>query len=826
MSSEPIKVKTTESRTRTRLGTRRRESRGAGSPRRTILDAMVLEARTLMATLPASVFSGTSLITRSGTGTSSTPSIAIDQNNPQRLVAAWTLNDPTFAPGPTEVVRVSFSSDGGTTWTNPTSPGGFIIDPSTGTSPVIFLQAFNASVGFDRNDNAYVLYEQSNVTAATAAPANGALLLSKYDFSGSSAVQTFANSVVNEWNGGDGALFPTMTVDSTLSSFTDVGLDGVTRDQSNPNSGNIYVAWESNDIIPSRQSNNAANFNANRIKLVSSSDGGLSFSSPQTMNTSNNNFAGGRETTPSIAVSQGRAAGTNGPSDPGVSPGSVTVAWDDYVTGSTASPPFDVIHTNTITSGSFTTTVTNQGGPIVDALKGANGPDGPITTDFPVNVNITDPRFISLGSLAVSVSIIHPADAELRLDLVPPPGSLLPTITLVQNQTNAAGTANTGIGISGANIGISSTGNPIGTVFDDQATRNIFDSTITGTNANAAPYIGHFQAENASLNGSYGGAIAGALNSLKSVNGTWTLRVTDFRNGNIGFVNNWKLILTSGASTNTDSIVAESFVRGQQGGGQTGSAATPLGISPMPVLASDNTLGAHSSHSGRIYLAYVDRSIATLNPTFNSDIFLVHSDDGGQTWTNSFTPVNDDNATKDGFSGAGYLTTDLGNQITGRAQFSPSITVDQANGTLVMSWYDTRDDAANARAATYLTTSIDGGQTFSPDVYANDPQTATDAITNRVVNLTPLLDNYRVEPTLGFGYHLGLAAYGGHAYPIWSSNVNGGNFTGTPLKLGIVTNTATYAAGPRVISVSSGPIGGPNDTVNTSTTADGTPIEL
>ena len=834
MSSEPIKVKTTESRTRTPLGRRRRESRGSTVPRRAILDAMVLEARTLMTTIPASQFSGTVLIpgTQTGTGNTSSPSIAIDPNNPQKLVSAWTLNDPTFAPGQTEVARVSFSSDGGATWTNPQSPGGFLIDPSSGTSPVPFQQAFNTSVGFDRNDNAYVLYEQSNASAATAAPANGALLVSKYNFSSSTAVSSLSNSVVYEWNGSDGALFPTMAVDNTVSTFTDVGADGVTRVQSNPNSGNVYVAWETNDTIPARQANNAANFNQNRIKLATSSDGAQSFSSPLTMNTSNNNFAGGRETTPSITISQGRAAGTNGPTDPGVKPGTVSVAWDDYVTGATAAPPYDVIRTNTVTSGTFSTTVTNQGGPIQDAIKGANNaPDSPVSTDFPVTVNISDPRFISLSHLQVSVSLTHPAVSELSIQLVPPTGSGLSPITLVQNQTDAAGVTNTGVGVSGANLGVSSTFAPIGTVFDDQATRNIFDPSTAApvTNANAAPYVGHFQAENGSLDATYGGAIAGAANAPNSVNGTWTLRITDFRNSNLTTppfpaVVNWKLILTSGAIANSDAPVTLSFVRGQQGGGQTASAASPLGIAPMPVLASDNTLGAYSPHSGRIYLAYVDRSVATLNPTYNTDIFLAFSDDGGLTWTTSTTPVNDDNAVKDGYTGAGYLTTQLGNQITGRAQFQPSITVDQATGTLVMSWLDTRDDAANARVATYTTTSIDGGQTFSPDVYANDPQTATDAITNKIVNLAPILDNAKIEPTLGFGYHQGLAAYGGHLYPIWSSNDNGGNFSGPPNHLGIVVNTGTYAAGPRVISVSSGPIGGPNDTVNTSVAADGTPI--
>ena len=62
-------------------------------------------------------------------------------------------------------------------------------------------------------------------------------------------------------------------------------------------------------------------------------------------------------------------------------------------------------------------------------------------------------------------------------------------------------------------------------------------------------------------------------------------------------------------------------------------------------------------------------------------------------------------------------------------------------GTVVISWRDGRDDAARARVATYLTTSIDGGQTFSAQTYANPSYTALDAITGQTVVLGPKPDN-------------------------------------------------------------------------------------
>ena len=80
--------------------------------------------------------------------------------------------------------------------------------------------------------------------------------------------------------------------------------------------------------------------------------------------------------------------------------------------------------------------------------------------------------------------------------------------------------------------------------------------------------------------------------------------------------------------------------------------------------------------------------------------------------------VNNDAGATDGSSAAAEnpLSEDI---FTGRVQFQPEIAVDPVTGTVVLSWRDGRDDAARARVATYLTTSIDGGQTFSAQTYAN-----------------------------------------------------------------------------------------------------------
>ena len=832
MSSEPTKVKTRGSRTRTQGGARRLSARGE-TLRRLAMES--LEARALMAVLPAPTFTGPVDVSNSR-GNESTPSIAVDPTNPQKLAAVWTRNDPQLAPGPTEIVEFSVSTDGGKSWSNPNQPGNFIGDPTTSNPVVIFPQASDASVAFDRNENVYVLYSQHKADNTS-----GALLLSKFDFSANTATSTRANSVVYEWIG-DQAISPTLAVDQSLPTFSDTDASGATRSQSDPNSGNVYVAWESNDVAPAF---NPSNFNPNRIILVASSDGGQTFSGSQVLN-NNNDFKPGSDATPRIAISQGtprRDRGTYGPNDPGtpgVSPGQVTVVFDDFNTGSMATPPTDLILSNRITDTNSVQVFSAAAGPISDALKGANSaPDVPQETDFPINVNISDPRFTSLSDLAVNVAIVHPAVGELRLVLVPPAGSGLSPITLVNNQVDPANNTNAGIGISGANLGIAPSGAPIGTTFDDHADRNIVDIAPGGGRGAGAPYVGQFRPEGGSLDATYGGA------NKAAINGTWTLKVIDNRNGNVGFLLNASLAFTSGLRPGTDTAVANTIVLARESAppatpnGPTATAADAQGIAPTPVIASDNTLGAFSPYQGRLYTAFVDRNRLRTNPTDNTDIFLATSDDGGLTWVRQtdnfgeYLPVNHDLAIRDGYSeGSSGIDNDpllgnVGNINTGRAQFQPSVAVDPATGTLVMSWLDGRDDAARARVATYLTTSIDGGRTFSPDVFANTPQTATDGITGNTVVLGPIPDNQssgngNTEATVGFGTHQGLAVSGGQAHVVWASNLNGGG-DGKAL-LDIRTNTATFAAGPRVVSVTMGPIGGPNDTVNNTRAADGTPI--
>src|SRR5262249_17176998 len=153
--------------------------------------------------------------------------------------------------------------------------------------------------------------------------------------------------------------------------------------------------------------------------------------------------------------------------------------------------------------------------------------------------------------------------------------------------------------------------------------------------------------------------------------------------------------------------------------------------------------------------------------------FLTHSDDGGLSWS-APVEVNDDRSIVDGHTQSNENTSP-GDQATGRTQFQPEVAVDQATGTLVLSWRDARDDAANSGVAPNTTASIDGGQPFSAQNYANPQVTAVDAITGQTNVLGPKADNQggangQREAAFGYGTQMGLAVSDGQVYPFWTGN--------------------------------------------------------
>ena len=270
-------------------------------------------------------------------------------------------------------------------------------------------------------------------------------------------------------------------------------------------------------------------------------------------------------------------------------------------------------------------------------------------------------------------------------------------------------------------------------------------------------------------------------------------------------------VLGGGATLGASSTIASTpTVRGNLAGGGTVGGLTANGVGPQPSIAVDNSLGFFSTYRGRIYVAYTTRIDSSRNPADNTDIFLSYSDNGGANWI-SAGRVNDDLATRDGFSEA------VGG-FSGRPQFTPEVAVDRTNGTLVVQFYDARHDAARRRVATTVAASIDGGQTFSPQVFVNQPESVFDVAIgdNRIVG--PIPDNQgggnpNADGRFGYGPRQGLTVNAGRIYTAWSGNLNGG-LDGKAF-LDIRVARSVMAAGPRIVDGTMG--------IVTTTNGSGTP---
>ncbi len=160
---------------------------------------------------------------------------------------------------------------------------------------------------------------------------------------------------------------------------------------------------------------------------------------------------------------------------------------------------------------------------------------------------------------------------------------------------------------------------------------------------------------------------------------------------------------------------------------------------PIPSSATDATAGPWS---GRIYVVWGDDRFG------DPDVLLVHSSDGGQTWSAPIR-VNDDV---------------VGN---GADQFFPWVHVDE-NGHVHVVFLDRREDPDNFLIGTVLATSTDGGQTFGPNIRVSD--------------------GIYGPTTFGFlGDYIGSSTGGGKIVPMWPDGRNG-----NPDIFSVAVDTADY----------------------------------
>lgn len=138
----------------------------------------------------------------------------------------------------------------------------------------------------------------------------------------------------------------------------------------------------------------------------------------------------------------------------------------------------------------------------------------------------------------------------------------------------------------------------------------------------------------------------------------------------------------------------------------------------LPITACDTS---QSPYRGTIYINWSDQR----NGIDNTDIFLVKSTDGGNTWS-APKKVNDDNSN--------------------RHQFFTWMTIDQTTGAIYIVFYDRRNTTGTATDV-YVARSTNGGETFT--------------------NFKVSQSSFTPSASVFFGDYTNIAAFNKKVYPIW-----------------------------------------------------------
>jgi hypothetical protein len=152
-----------------------------------------------------------------------------------------------------------------------------------------------------------------------------------------------------------------------------------------------------------------------------------------------------------------------------------------------------------------------------------------------------------------------------------------------------------------------------------------------------------------------------------------------------------------------------------------------------------------SAFFGNLYVAFPDFPPATTTgPDLNT--YVIRSTNGGSAWS-SRVKVNDDNF--------------------GATQIFPWLAVDQTDGSVNVSWYDSRLDPLNRKTQMVYARSSNGGVSFEPNVLVEDGGSAW----RNNVNYS---DENSVDNTAyngnQYGDYSGIAAANRQVHPLWTDS--------------------------------------------------------
>jgi subtilisin-like proprotein convertase family protein len=801
------------------------------------------------------------------------PQTVADPVNPayQVMVATSVTQSPNVNSGATSFGVVADASiDNGLIWvpiTNFGTANGATepFDPTvtpTATFPtgVPYTNESSASVAFGRNGEVYFTYLVEN-----AAQTSGAVVFEKGTFNATglgslgtfvtglptnpgTASSTASSAILYQWTGVDPAENPVIAVDNNVPTYTDPTTGKTITDTMDSAAGlskGVYVAWNG-DSSATPDDITATSFdNSPILAVVSANDGKAgTWSNPSPVN--NEGYFEGSTSlagAPQISFSPGSSG----------APGSLIFVWPQIVPNdggelttlqTDASQPNNGVAADVIPQAYTAEKTFGQGaaGNIPDAIDNPNSPPtyipGVKTVTFAVTAANSGlptsgtPAF-SLQDLSIGLSVVDPNLNELSIQLTAPNGK---SVFLLNNQTDDNGATigtqpgepfapglsppppltTTGTAGLGVENGVFSQ-----TIFDDLAARDIDDPTTQ------FPYIGTYRAD-----GGFGAVniltqLGLANATAAQLEGTWKLTLTDNVDDTtttytpIQYIQDWSLTFSTvkknqDFGTDTEVPVPTDPATGNPifGASYSPTLNSPLngllvsaleGTPVSPSLAFDTSLGSNSPYAGHFYIAYTGAVLnAAGTAIVDTNIYLaVGTVAAGDaiTW-NTPVQVNDDSAA-DNFT--------EGN----RPQLIPAVAVDSSTGTVVLTWYDTRLDASAVRAAEFIATSTDGGQTFSSQTFSteteqpflNEPVAGTDIITGTTYDLQPIPTNLvqasGATSYEGVGIRQSVIVHDGIINADWSGNFNQ---TGAS----IFGGEAVIAAGSRTVSGDEGDVTGPS----------------
>ncbi|HUR52690.1 MAG TPA: hypothetical protein VMZ71_01040, partial [Gemmataceae bacterium] len=399
------------------------------------------------------------------------PQVVADPNDPNTLIYVASTGGGN--------IYGQYSHDGGQTWLpftfNFGSPAVNLrtatngINPATGqfegnfrdpelpanVTPNVYVRVSNPAVAMGRDGTVYVAYLLHDADKTS-----GAVAVRTFTFTTPTTLSLFnTTQILYRWQGQDPVHNLTVAIDDNpAQAYTDP-TNGATT-QVNTNTGKAaYVAWNtaSTAATQANQSGTATpignsstpNFNPNTVWLAASNNGGLSFSTP--VEVDDGGFYHGTAAAATLAAVTNPlivfSSATVNP-NASITPGQMNIFFSrvSVTNAQQVGTRFDNTRPDGGVAGQeavehFSFAGGGNGTPIAEAVvPAAGGNHIPTTTAVTTNVSFPAGGFNSSTDFNIAVAMSHPHLNHLQVNLVPPVGSGLPTLTLLLNRTLPDGT--------------------------------------------------------------------------------------------------------------------------------------------------------------------------------------------------------------------------------------------------------------------------------------------------------------------------------------------------------------------------------------------------